>query len=421
MTKKLISKILAVAVSFSILTPFAVSVSAEENAPNIVGQSALVMDMDTHEVIYSKNAEEIHAPASTTKLMTALILAENKKKTDMLEYTQEAVDQTSVSLSNEFRKMNPGDKITAEDVMEGLMVHSGNDCAYIVANAVAGSTDGFVKLMNDKAKELGMNNTNYVNPNGLEYGDVYNTTTAYDLAIIATEAFKNDWVKQAATSKTADVLLNGGKYTLQSRDKLIGQNGNIGGKTGNETVSGHCFVGYYNKNNKNFVTVVLKSEYGAFGDQVFTDTTAIADYAGTAKEDVILKAGEKAGDVTLEYKLFRFFGPTKTVTASFSSNTDVVEYKNDFNDENTKFTLDEDTTNAWSLLGKSDAKLKLTSGLYSQEYHGSVDLSLGTILKDNMVAYIGALAAIIFVIVVIVLIVKVINNKKRNRYRRRRY
>lgn len=419
MTKKTLSKILSIAISITILTPFSFIAKANEKEPSIVGEAALVMDMDTKEVIYSKNAEEIHSPASTTKLMTALIFAENNKKTDVLEYTQEAIDQTSVSLSNEFKKMNVGDKITAEDVMEGLMIHSGNDCAYIISNAVSGSTEEFVKLMNKKAKELGMNNTNFINPNGLEFGDSYNTTTAYDLAILATEAYKNNWVKEVATTKQADVLLNGGKYTIYTRDQIMGQDGNLGGKTGNETVAGHCFVGYYNINNRNLVTVVLKSEYRAFGEQVFEDTANIAKYASTAKEDVILKASEKAGEVTLEYKVFGFFGPTKTITASFYPNTDVLEYKNDFNEKNTIITIDEDTSNAWSLIGNSNIKLKLSSGLYSKEYEGTIDLSFGDIVKDNMVSYIGAIAAIALIIIIISLVLKVIKNKKRRRYRRR--
>lgn len=420
MTKKFISKILALTVSISIFTPFVSSIKATENEPSILGHSALVMDMDTKEVIYSKNAEEIHSPASTTKLMTALLFAENNKKSDMVEYTQEALSQTSVSLSNEFKKMNVGDKITAEDAMEGLMIHSGNDTAYIIANTVSGSTEAFVKLMNDRAKQMGMKNTNYVNPNGLENGDSYNTTTAYDLALLAIEAYKNDWVKQVATAKQADVLLNGAKYTLYTRDKLMGKDGNLGGKTGNETVAGHCFVGYYNISGRNLVTVVLKSEYGAFGDHVFEDTAAIAKYAQSAKKDVYIKANENAGEVTLEYKLFKFFGPTKTVNATFSPNSDVLEYKNDFNTKNTVIKLTEENMDAWSLISKNDAKLTLVSGDYSEEITGTVNLSLSTILKDNIVSYIGALAALIFFIVLITLIIKVINNKKKNNYRRRR-
>lgn len=419
MTKKFITKILALAVSFTIVTPFVNSVSAVENSPSIIGQSALVMDMDTKEVIYSKSAEETRSPASTTKLMTALLFAENAKKTDMVEYTEEAISQTSVSLSNDFKKMNVGDKITADDAMDGLMVHSGNDTAYIIANAVSGSTEEFVKLMNQKAKELGMNNTNFVNPNGLEYGDSHNTTTAYDLALLAIEANKNEWVKEIVTSSQADVNLNNSKYILHSRDKLMGKDGHLGGKTGNESVSGHCFVGYYNLSGKNLVTVVLKSEYGAFGDNVFEDTEKIAQYGSTAKETPYLKANDKVGEVTLNYKVFRFFGPTKTITTSFVANEDISIYENDFNSANTKITLDEDTSNAWSLVGKDDAKLKLTSGAYNKELQGSIELSFGQILKDNMIAYISALAALIFVIVIIILIVKVIQNKKNRRYRRR--
>ena len=263
--------------------------------PQIIGASAITMDMDTNEIIYSKNADVQRSPASTTKLLTSLLFAENKNKSDVIPYTNVSAAVTETSLTNFIgNAAKAGDTLTADEVMDAVMVYSANDAAVMMAESVAGSVDAFAELMNQKAKELGALNSNFVSPNGLEgNSNNHNVTTAYDLAMIAKAAYQNDWVREASGLDKTSVMLDGKKIYIETRNKILGVDGNVGGKTGNETKSGHCFVGFYNRNGRNLITVVLGSEYGADGMNVFNDTKAIANYSYDAEKTTYKSAGDE--------------------------------------------------------------------------------------------------------------------------------
>ena len=151
MRKKFIKSI-ALSLLVAITLPFSVNAKAAE--PDILGVSALVMDMDTGEVIYSKNADDERSPASTTKLLTSLIFAENKKKSDLIAYTNNSANLTETSLNGFISGgVKAGDTISADDVMKAVMIFSANDASVMMAESVAGSVDAFSNMMNEKAKE----------------------------------------------------------------------------------------------------------------------------------------------------------------------------------------------------------------------------------------------------------------------------
>ena len=302
MKKKNLLKSLAVALSISLLAPFANIVNAQETniqAPEIIGEAAITMDINTGEVIYSKNADLKLSPASTTKLMTALLFAENKSKSDTLTFSDTVVKVTETSLNN-YKEIKAGDKISAEDTMKSVMIFSANDTAYLMAESVGGTVDNFVNMMNDRAAALGLKDTHFVNPSGLEIDPLnpsnteINQTTAYDLAQIGIAAFKNDWVRETMAPKNdqISVSLSGTPIIIESRNKILGKNGNIGGKTGTEEQAGHCFVGFYERDGRDLVTVVLKSEYGARGLNVFEDTEKLANYSYSAPKQIYKNASE---------------------------------------------------------------------------------------------------------------------------------
>mgnify|MGYP003415992802 FL=1 len=175
MTKKFIKSI-ALALFVAVILPFAANASAAE--PDILGVSALVMDMDTGEVIYSKNADDERSPASTTKLLTSLIFAENKKKSDLIAYSDNSANLTETSL-NAFHRggVKAGDTVSADDVMKAVMIFSANDASVMMAESVAGSVEAFSDMMNEKAKELGAVNSHFINPNGLEVNSTTHNVT----------------------------------------------------------------------------------------------------------------------------------------------------------------------------------------------------------------------------------------------------
>ena len=420
MTKNFI-KTIALSLFVALLLPMAAQAAANE--PSIIGMSSIVMDMDTGEVIYSKNDEDKRSPASTNKLLTSLIFAENTSKSDLIPYTDESASLTETTLNTNFMggTVKAGDTMTADDVMKAVMIYSANDASIMMADYVAGSVDAFASKMNEKAAELGAKNSHFINPNGLEVDSTtYNYTTAYDLALIATEAYKNEWIRDVMALDSTTLTLNGSKIFIDTRNKILGQNNNVGGKTGTETLAGHCFVGFFNKDGRNLVTVVLGSEYGADGTNVFNDTKAVADYGYAAEPVTFDKAGTTVGTVDLSYKLFRFFGPTETITADLIVDQDVNYYENDFNKEHASITYTGETNNAWKAAGNKETDLTLSIGNYNTTVKGKIDLSTGDILKANLPIYLASLLFVIIVIVIIIFLIRIINLNKR-RSRRRRY
>lgn len=391
--------------------------------PQIIGASAITMDMDTNEIIYSKNADVQRSPASTTKLLTSLLFAENKNKSDVIPYTNVSATVTETSLTNFIgNAAKAGDTLTADEVMDAVMVYSANDAAVMMAESVAGSVDAFAELMNQKAKELGALNSNFVSPNGLEgNSNNHNVTTAYDLAMIAKAAYQNDWVREASGLDKTSVMLDGKKIYIETRNKILGVDGNVGGKTGNETKSGHCFVGFYNRNGRNLITVVLGSEYGADGMNVFNDTKAIANYSYDAEKTTYKSSGDEISTVDLSYKLFKFFGPTKTITVPVVLDQNIEYYQNDFNDKNATLEVPSNELNAWKVASNNNVDLVFTSGSYKEKVKASINLKVGQLLKANIGIYVLALLITILVIVLILVVIKLIINSNRRRRSRSRY
>ena len=415
------------------------SVTSVINAQNNIGkiegimaESAIVMDMDTGEVIASKNADKEMPVASTIKLLTSLIFAENKSKSDTISFTEDAL-KTKITALNNFKKLNVGDTISSEDLMKAVMIFSANDAAYLMADSVAGNSKDFVKLMNDKVKSFGLKNTRIVNPCGLESDAInpnnkeINISTAYDMAIIASEAYKNEWIRDVISDKNkkTSIDLSGSPLYIDSRNKILGEVGNIGGKTGNETKAGHCFVGYFERDGRKLVTVALKSQYGADGMNVFNDTKKIADTGYKSKKQVYKKASEEIGTIDLEFKAFRLFGPQKSIIAPVIATEDIMYYKNQINDKNAKLDIDDKNNNAWKLANK-EVEMTLLLPNNKSTISGKIDISTFDLLKMNVGIYAVTILGIAIVVAIIIVGAKFINDRNRssrrrykNRYRRR--
>jgi D-alanyl-D-alanine carboxypeptidase len=438
MTKGKLFKIITLALSMALLTPFANKVQATEDANNIniVSQAAIVMDYDTGEIIYEKNANDKKFLASTTKLMTSLLFAEHNKKTDTIPYTATAKAQPPYTLDSE--KMKPygksfkvGDTLSADIVMKGLLLFSGNDAAYMIADEVGGSKEGFAKMMNDRAKDLGLNATYFENPNGLpekssdgKEHDV-NYSNAYELALLTKAAYENDWIKETTELHDAEVILPGNtRVKLENRNTELGKNGNIGGKTGITNDAGTCFAGVYERNSKKYLTVVLKSDRNSDVKR-FEDINKIMNYSQDATREVYKKSGEEVGTANLEYKLFKFFGPTKTITAPIVLKEDVKLYSNSINNNEATINVNSKENDAWKVASEDSTKLTVSVKQFSTDVNGKVDISTMSLIKANMLPYFALLAVIIVVIVLVLSIIKMIKttgrNKKKNYKRRRRY
>lgn len=429
MKRNLILKTLVLTLSLSLFAPLSIISYADEakpieqNLPDINSQAALTMDLETGEIIYCKDADSKRYPASTTKLLTGLLFAENKEKSDEIEFTKSAKEQPEYSLNINFmhNNMNVGDKMLADDVMKGLLLFSGNDTAYMIADNVAGSSEAFADLMNKKAKELGANNSNFVTANGLHNENHY--TTAYDLSLITKAAFENPWERETMELKEASININNSKFIIENRNLGLGKNGNIAGKTGLTNAAGGCLAAVYERDGRKIIGVVLKSRQLDNADMTkFNDMDAIMDYSYNTSKQTYKSKDEEVGTADLDYKSFGFFGPKKTITVPLKLTQDVSYYQNDINDKESSITFTGTDSSAWKLLFNKDTKLTYSTRNHSEEVNGTVDISFGSIFKDNIIVYISTIIILIIVITLILLIRNMINNnrRKRTRYRRKR-
>ncbi|QAA35363.1 D-alanyl-D-alanine carboxypeptidase [Clostridium manihotivorum] len=391
---------------------------AEEKAtaklPTIVGDSAITLDYDTGEIIYYKNGDAKRYPASTTKMMTALLFSEKAKKTDEVPYNEDAKKQPEYSLNVNFKPMAVTDKMTAEDVMKALLMYSANDSAYMIADYIGnGDYHKFVDMMNAKAKELNLKNTHFANPNGLHDPDHY--TTAYDLSVIAREAYKQPWVQEVMTTEKSSIKIsNGAIINLENRNKELNKDGNIGGKTGYTSQSGRCLAAIYERNGHKIIGVVLKSYYDAQDQTVFNDMKKIMDYSFAAEKSTLIKSGSEVKKVNVSYKPLKFFGPTKTVEVPLVVQEDVKYYENDINKKEVTQNVKLTDVDAWKL-AKDNASIKLTVAErnYSKDYAVKANISTSDLVKANLGLYFGLVAGVIIVIVLILFVIATINRLKR--------
>ncbi|WP_315078626.1 serine hydrolase [uncultured Clostridium sp.] len=424
MKRNLILKTLALTLTISLFAPFSVKSYATENteqtSPSIQAESALTMDYETGEIIYTKDADSKRYPASTTKLLTGLLLAEKFEKNSEISFTQSAKEQPEYSLNINYmgNRMQVGDKMLADDVMKGLLLFSGNDTAYMIADNVAGSADAFSQLMNKKAKELGANNSNFITANGLHDPNHY--TTAYDLSLITKAAFESPWEKETMELKEAPIDINGSRIILENRNLGLGKNGNIAGKTGSTNAAGGCLAAVYEKDGRKIIGVILKSRQLDNADMTkFNDMDSIINYSYSADKQVYKKTNEEVGTTDLQYKSFGLFGPTRTITVPIILSQDVMYYKNAINDADSSITYNASNTSAWKLAFNKNTNLTYSTRNHTEEVQGIINISLGKILKDNILLYSTVLVVAIIIITLIVLIRNMAKNNRKRRYRRR--
>ena len=212
----------------------------------------VLMDMDSGRVLASKNKDSPRLIASITKIMTAIIAIENKDINDIVK-----VDDSISKSYGSGIYISIGEEISLLDLLYGLMLRSGNDAAMMIASYVAGSEEEFVKLMNNKAKELGMKNTIFYNASGLDTETIGNKSTAYDMALLTSYAMKNDIYKTIVKTKKHTVKTNLKTYVWHNKNKLLQYDYITGGKTGYTERAKRTLVSTASKNNMNLVVVTI--------------------------------------------------------------------------------------------------------------------------------------------------------------------
>ena len=215
---------------------------------------AIVLERNSKTILYGKNAYTKTKMASTTKIMTAIVVIENTNLNEIVEISGKAAGTGGSRL-----KIKKGDKITVKDLLYGLMLRSGNDAAVALAEYVGGGIEGFAILMNNKAKQLGMENTNFVTPHGLDSEEHY--TTPYELAIVTDYALKNEIFANIVRTKKCNILINGISRNISNTNELLGNlNGVYGVKTGFTNGAGRCLVTSIKRNDLDIICIVLGAD-----------------------------------------------------------------------------------------------------------------------------------------------------------------
>ena len=212
-------------------------------------KSAIMIEASTGKIIYEKNADDQSLIASTTKIMTALIVCEQCNVLDRMAIPKEAVGIEGSSMY-----LQAGEILTIQELLYGLMLCSGNDAAVALAIYCGGTVEGFAELMNDKARELGLQNTHFVNPHGLDAKDHY--STARDLAVLASYAMKNPIFAQTVSTKQVTV---GNRY-LTNHNKLLWRiEGADGVKTGYTKAAGRILVSSATRQGRRLIAVTINA------------------------------------------------------------------------------------------------------------------------------------------------------------------
>ncbi len=218
-------------------------------------EAALLLDATEGRILFEQNSKKRLPMASTTKIMTAIVVLENMP----LDYVV-TVDAQAVGVEGSSIYLYKGEQLTCRDLLYGLMLESGNDAAVALAVAVGGTVERFVMLMNEKAAELGLKDTHFENPHGLPNDNHY--TTALDLAILTDYALGDKTFSEiVATKKTT--ACNGLRYYVNHNRLLFSYEGMIGVKTGYTAASGRCLVTAARRNGKTLIAVTLNDYYGS--------------------------------------------------------------------------------------------------------------------------------------------------------------
>ena len=346
------------------------------DAPETLSPGVILMEESTGTILYEKNMDEAHYPASITKIMTTLLALENGNLSDMVTFSDDAINNTEGSgIARDY-----GEQMTLEQCLYGVMLESANECAYAVAEHVGGTVENFVDMMNAKAKELGCTNTHFANPHGLQDENHY--TTAHDMALIAQAAYQNE---------TFRIIIGTKMYTIPPTNKHAEEtvlrnhhdmlctyhNANrkylypycVGGKTGYTATANSTLVTYAEKDGMTLICVVMNTQ----SPNQFIDTVNLFDYAfdnfqvlNVAENDTDYSAETTVDNGNLD-NIAPFVELDKDAvivlpkTAEFSDTSSSVEY----NDSDPEIAGSITYTYAGRNVGKADIK---TTGVVVEGY-----------------------------------------------------
>lgn len=360
--------------------------------PEIVSASGIVMEADTGTILYEKNINDVHYPASITKILTTLLAIENSSMDEVVTFSYDAVHKTEGSGI----ARDVDEQMTMEQCLYAIMLASANECAYAVAEHVGGDIGTFVQMMNDRAAQIGCQNTHFNNCNGLP--DEQHYTSAYDMALIAREAYKNEAFRIICGTKTYTIpftnkhtdeetyLQNHHQmlYPLKTRKYLYDYC--TGGKTGYTTVANNTLVTYAEKDGMTLICVVMDAPAGSH----YEDTRALFDFCFdnfkamnvSENETSYTQQNAAGGSKMDDFEPFVALDPSGTIILPVTAEFSDAESKIVYDDTNEDILGSIEYTYAGRAVGSVDITATNAS-VDSFEFHGQKSTSAAEDTEDK--------------------------------------
>ncbi len=397
---------------FCLISLFLSSISfvfAQTTEPNLTAKGVILLDTKTGRVLYSKNETEKMYPASTTKILTAILTLEHCNLTDVVTITHDV--SATIPYGYTIVELKIGEQFTIEQLLQMLLVHSANDVASLLAEHVGGSVEGFANMMNQKIQELGLSNTHFTNPSGIHDDNHY--TTAKDLAAIMEYCIKNKEFVRLASMPSCSIPATSKHIarTYESTDRLVVPSDSknyypylVCGKTGYTDPAGECLVSCSNKDNLELLCVVLGGETIENNPTRYSETKALYEYGYNNfsirtivnKDDFVEQVRVKNGALNTRDLTLVANNPVTTLLAN-SENRDNIETTVNLNDNIVA------PVNQGDVLGT--VSYKIGENEYTTELVAS-----HTVEKSNLLYY---MIEIFIGIVLILIVFLIFSNRKK--------
>ena len=333
--------------------------------PVVGAESAILMDLDTGVILYEKNIHSKQYPASTTKILTSLIAAENCTMDETVTFSHDAV--FGIPAGSNHVAMDVGDTLSMETCLQAILIRSANEVSYAVAEHIGGSWDGFADMMNERALQLGCVDSNFVNPNGLPDENHY--TSAYDLAMIGRAFFANEALCEITKmpllyiDKEDEDLIDANQMELLSNKKYAYE-GLVGCKTGYTEDARSCLIACAQRNGMKLISVVLKDE----APYQYEDTVALLNYGFSNFEKANISQTETKYNIEGSgfYSDIDIFGSSKPILSLNQTDCIILPKTADF----------EDTVSTISYETRDSGQVAVINYTYQGVHIGSASVDL---------------------------------------------
>ena len=289
-----LKKILIITLACFLFIP----VAKAEDSLNLTSKSAILMDAKSGKILYEKNIEEKLPMASMTKIMSMLLIMENIENGSLNYNDKVLISKNASGMGGSQVFLQAGEEYTVNNLLKCIAISSANDAVVAMAEKISGSVDGFVQLMNEKAKELGLNNTHFANPHGLDNENHY--STAYDMALMAQELLKHEDILKY-TSIYEDYLTkpDGSQIWLVNTNRLVRFYDGVDGlKTGYTPEAGYCLTATAKKNDLRLISVVMNAPSA---EDRSSDTSSLLSYGfNSFKNNIIYSKDKSLGKIPVE-------------------------------------------------------------------------------------------------------------------------